>query len=105
MYREQKEIAGKICETAEDIAVNIVYIKGLADINNVLALCESNKIVDSPYTENMFFSLFSMQNMIADRIHEDTENLYELCNSLKDNKNINSGAVRHDSRDSPFFNA
>ncbi len=82
---EQKEIAGKICETAEDIAVNIIYIKGLADINSVLALCESRRIVDSPYTEDMFFSLFSLQHMIADRIHEDTEHLYELCNTLKNN--------------------
>ncbi|MBQ8134880.1 MAG: hypothetical protein IJ192_10820 [Clostridia bacterium] len=65
---EQKEIIGKISGTTEDISENINYIKGLADIYNVLALCESRRVFDTPYTENMFFSLFYFQHLIADRI-------------------------------------
>ncbi len=80
---EQKEIIGKISGTTEDISENVNYIKGLADIYNVLALCESRRVFDTPYTENMFFSLFYFQHLIADRIREDTENLYDLCNSFK----------------------
>ena len=80
---EQKEIIGKISGMTEDISENINYIKGLADIYNVLALCESRRVFDTPYTENMFFSLFYFQHLIADRIREDTENLYDLCNSFK----------------------
>ncbi len=82
---EQKEIISKISGTTEDISENINYIKGLADIYNLLAVCEFRRIFDTPYTENMFFSLFYFQHLIADRIRNDTEQLCDLCNSLKDN--------------------